>query len=66
MKKTWSSFATVTSAPAALVLLAAFATQKGAAPAGLPIAGKTLIATSELKWAALPGIPGAELARLFG
>ncbi len=66
MKRTWSTIATVTSAAAGLVLLAAFATQKGAAPAALPITGKMLVAASELKWAALPGIPGAEFAALVG
>jgi len=67
VKKPWSTIATVSSAAAALVLLAAFAAQqKSAAPAALPITGKTLVAASELKWTALPGIPGAEQAALVG
>lgn len=35
-------------------------------PSAARITGKTLIAAEELKWTALPGIPGAEQAHLVG
>lgn len=66
MKRAWNTIATVTSAAAGLVLLAAFAAQHEPAPAGLPITGKTLVAASELKWTPLADIPGAEQAALVG
>jgi quercetin dioxygenase-like cupin family protein len=67
MKRSWSTIATVSSAAATLVLLAAFqAQQRSTAPAALPIAGKLLVAPGDLKWSALPGIPGAEQAALVG
>ena len=50
----------------AVVLCSAFALQAGAKTQDMKITGKTLIAVDELKWEALPGLPGAEQARLVG
>lgn len=53
-------------AAAALFVLTALAPQKDGAPTCPPIRGKTLLAAGDLKWTALPGIPGAEQAALVG
>lgn len=66
MKRTVSSIAILSSAAAALAVLAAFAPQKAESKSVAPIAGKTLLAAGELKWVPLPGIAGAEQVALVG